>query len=132
MIDIEIDIFDAICTCLATDYPSMRVENEIVAVPVSLPCACIEEISNSVDTSTIDSGSNENYANVDYEVRVYTNNSFGKRREGRDIMSTIDSWFINKGFIRTFTSFVSFDDGTKYQTISRYQGKTDGSTIYRR
>lgn len=132
MIDIEPLLFDEICTYIAVQYPNMRVENEIVAVPVELPCVCIEGSNNSIDTSTIDSGSNENYVNVDFEVRVYVNNVFGKRAKARGIMSYIDSWFISKGFIRQYTSFPSFDDGTKYQTICRYQGKTDGSTIYRR
>lgn len=132
MIDIEPMLYDELCGYISLQYPDIRVENEIVMVPAELPCICVEEISNSIDQPTIDSGSNENYVNVDYEVRVYTNNTFGKRRKSREIMAYIDQWFNDKGFIRMSTSFISFDDGTKYQTICRYSAKTDGETIYRR
>lgn len=132
MIDIEAAVFDELCGHILQRYPNMRVENEITMTPAELPCVCVEEISNSADQSTIDSGSNENYVNVDYEVRVYVNNIFGKRRKGRDIMAHIDTWFQSRGFVRMSTSFISFDDGTKYQTICRYTARTDGNTIYRR
>lgn len=132
MIDIEPNLFDEISEYIAAEYPDMRVENEIIMVPEVLPMVGIEEIHNSNDRSTIDSGSNENYVNVDYEVRVYVNPTVGKRRKSRGIMSYIDSWFIGKGFERINTSFISFDDGTKYQTICQYSARTDGETIYRR
>lgn len=132
MIDIEPNLFDEICEYIGNEYPELRVENEIIMVPEILPMVGIEEISNTNDRNTIDSGSNENYVNVDYEVRVYVNPTAGKRRKARGIMKYIDTWFINKGFERLNTSFISFDDGTKYQTICQYTGKTDGETIYRR
>ena len=132
MIDIEPTLFDELYTYITTEYTDMRVENEIIMVPVVLPMVAIEEISNATDRQTIDSSSNENYTNVDYEVRVYVDSVVGKRRKARGIMSYIDSWFIAKGFERLNTSFISFDDGTKCQTICQYTGKTDGQTIYRR
>ena len=132
MIDIEPNLFDEISEYIAAEYPDMRVENEIIMVPEVLPMVGIEEIHNSNDRSTIDSGSNENYVNVDYEVRVYVSLTAGKRRKAKDIMSYIDSWFIGHGFDRINTSFISFDDGVKFQMICQYTARTDGNTIYRR
>lgn len=132
MIDIEPTLFDEVCEYIATQYPDMRVENEIIMVPEVLPMVAIEEISNTIDRLTVDSGTNENYVNVDYEVRVYVSKSAGKRRKARNIMSYIDSWFIGKGFDRMNTSFIAFDDGVNFQTICQYSARTDGTTIYRR
>lgn len=132
MIDIEPILFDEVCEYIAAEYPDMRVENEIIMVPEVLPMVAIEEISNTTDRSTVDSGTNENYVNVGYEVRVYVSKSAGKRRKARDIMSYIDSWFIGKGFDRMNTSFIAFDDGVNFQTICQYNARTNGTTIYRR
>lgn len=132
MIDIEPDVFSELGEYIAGYYPNLKGENEILMNPTVLPCWCMEEISNTSDMMTADSHSNENYANVDYEVRVYVHPIFGKRREARKIMGHIDTWFINKGFDRINTSFIAFDDGTKFQVICQYAAKTDGKTIYRR
>lgn len=133
MIDIEPQVFDEVCQEIWRTYPEMEVVNEIVMDVPTFPCVCIEEISNTVYRNGIDSGSVENYADVDYEVRVYVNNTFGKKRNARQIMSVVDNWFTAKGFIRRNQSFVQFDDGTKYQVISRYSGIVDhNETIYGR
>lgn len=133
MIDIEPQVFDEVCQEIWRTYPEMEVVNEIVMDVSTFPCVCIEEISNTVYRNGIDSGSVENYADVDYEVRVYVNNTFGKKRNARQIMSVVDNWFTAKGFIRRNNSFVQFDDGTKYQVISRYSGIVDhNETIYGR
>ncbi len=133
MIDIEPQVFDEVCQEIWRTYPEMEVVNEIVMDVPTFPCVCVEEISNTVYRNGIDSGSVENYADVDYEVRVYVNNTFGKKRNARQIMSVVDNWFTAKGFIRRNNSFVQFDDGTKYQVISRYSGIVDhNETIYGR
>lgn len=132
MKDIEPLVFDEFCTYIFNEYPDMDVRNEIMMTPETFPMVCVEEISNTTDQTTIDSSSNENYVNVGYEVRVYVHPIHGKRRKAREIMSYADAWFISKGFIRTNTSFIFFNDGTKMQVICQYSAKTDGTTIYRR
>lgn len=132
MKDIEPDVFDEFCAYMHTQYPTMDIRNEILMTPETFPMVCLEEITNTIDRSTIDSSHNENYENVDYETRVYVHPVFGKRREAKEIMSYADSWFTNKGFERINSSFTFFNDGTKAQCINQYQAKTDGNTIYRR
>lgn len=132
MKDIEPLVFDEFSTYILAEYPNMDIRDEILMTPETFPMVCVEEISNATDQTTIDSSSNENYANVGYEVRVYVNPISGKRRQARKIMAYADAWFINKGFIRINSSFIFFNDGTKMQFICQYTAKTDGETIYRR
>ena len=132
MNDIEPTVFDEFYTYMTTEYTTLDVRNEILMTPETFPMVCVEEISNAIDQTTIDSSHNENYTIVGYEVRAYVHPVFGKRRMVRELMKYADAWFTNKGFIRTGASFVTFNDGTKMQCICQYTGITDGSTIYRR
>lgn len=132
MIDIEPEVFNEAYEAITQVFPTMYVVNEIVLNPPTLPCVCIEEISNSVNQQTIDSGSNENWVNLDYEARVYVNNTSLKKKNARDIMTTVDEYFLAKGFIRTNSSFIGFDDGTKYEMICRYSCTANNDYIARR
>lgn len=131
MIDIELEIYNEIYEYVTEEY-DIVVYDEIILAPEVFPCVCVEEINNTIKRSTIDSGSNENYVDVDYEVRVYSNKASGKKDEARRIFSKVDEWFINHGFVRIMQNPVTFDD-TKYRIIGRYTATVDkNQTIYRR
>lgn len=132
MIDIEPEVFDECYRAVIAQYPTMYVVNEIVLNPPQLPCVCVEEISNAVNQRTIDSGSNENWVDLDYEARVYVNNTSAKKRNAREIMKVVDSYFLAKGFVRINSSFIGFDDGTKYEMICRYTCTANENYIARR
>lgn len=133
MIDIENDVYSDLYEYLQTQIPGIIVYDETILSPEEFPCVCIEEIGNSVYQRSIDSGSNENHAIVDYEVRVYGNKVTDKKSEVRHIYSLVDEWFLMNGFIRISTRPISFDDSTKYQFIGRYTATVDkNKTIYRR
>lgn len=131
MIDIELDIYNEFYEHMTEDS-EITVYDEIILAPEEFPCVCIEEINNYVHQRSIDSGSNENYVNVDYEVRVYSNKATGKKDEARRIFAKADEWFTGKGFVRIMQNPASFED-TKYQIIGRYSATIDHNhTIYRR
>lgn len=132
MIDIEPNVFDEFYTYMTAEYADLDVRNEIIMTPETFPMVCVEEISNAINQTTIDSSRNENYVVVGYEVRAYVNPTSGKRKVARELAGYADAWFTNKGFERIGSSFVTFNDGTKMQCICQYTGITDGETIYRR
>ena len=133
MIDIFPEVFDALYNLVIAQYPNANINNELILEPESFPCVCIEEISNAVDTRTVDSGSNERHVNLDYEITVYSNAYEQRRSECRTILKIIDDYLVGvKGFMRIMARPVDMDDGTKSRLIARYTCTTDGKYIYRR
>lgn len=134
MVDIETEIFTNIATLLRNKYGAkFTVYGETVLAPSELPCACIEESDNFAHTRTQDSGSNENHAELVYDVNIYSNKRNGKKAECKEILAVIDDYFTGIGFTRTTKQPISLDDATKYRLFARYSAlvSKDGK-IYRR
>ena len=134
MIDIEYAIFDRVAMQVREVFPGIFMTGEYVKSPSSFPAVSLVEMDNGTRTDTIDSGSNENHANVMYEVNVYSNKSTGKKSECKAIIALIDKEMLAMGFSRvTLTPVPNEYDSTIYRMVARYRASvSDNNTIYRR
>lgn len=133
MIDIENEIFTKIATELRTQFQGINVYGDEVRTPSSFPCVSVVEADNYTVKTTQDSGSNENHANLMYEVNVYSNKTSGKKAECKEILSVVDEILLGLGFTRTMKNPVSMDDATICRMVTRYTAiVSKNQTIYRR
>lgn len=131
MIDYENEIFTAVMNALAPEFPDITVGGEEVRVPPSFPFVSMVEADNYTMQSGIDSGRVENYANVMYEVNVYSGKLNGRKSEAKAILTIIDDVFERLGFTRTMRQPVVMADATKYRLTARYMGVISrNGTIY--
>lgn len=133
MIDVENEVFTTIAIALREAYPDIYVTGEKVAAPPAYPCASLEELDNYAYKSSQDSGSNENHANLTYEVQVFSNKANGKKSQCKEIFAVCDREFQKMGFTRTMKQPVPMDDAISYQLIGRYEAVVSiNKTIFRR
>lgn len=134
MIDIEAEVFGIVSSDVRLKYPKVYMTGEYVKSPPSFPCVSLIETDNQVYRNTRDSGCIENYAQIQYEVNVYSNRTSGKKAECKEIISLIDSKMEKLGFTRTFMNPVPNEqDATIYRMIARYRAiVSKNKTIYRR
>lgn len=133
MIDIENEVFTTVATELRSKFSVINIYGEDVRSPSSFPCVSIVEADNYTVKSTQDSGSNENHANLMYEVNVYSNKTSGKKSECKEILAIVDEMMLGMGFTRTMKNPVSMDDATVYRMVTRYTAiVSKNQTIYRR
>ena len=122
MIDIESQVFNRVVTRVREQFPDIFMTGEYVSSPSSFPAASLVEMDNSIREATMDSGSNENHANVMYEVNVYSNKTTGKKSECREILALIDEEMTAMGFVRsTLTPVPNEYDSTIYRMVARYR-----------
>jgi hypothetical protein len=134
MIDIENPVFDRVVTRVREVFPDIFMTGEYVKSPPSFPAGSLAEMDNSTRIETIDSGSNENHANVMYEVNVYSNKTTGKKSECKAIMALIDEEMLAMGFSRsTLTPVPNENDSTIYRMVGRYRATVSSDLkIFRR
>ena len=134
MIDIENEVFDRVAKRVREQFPNIFMVGEYVKSPSSFPAVSLMEMDNSVRESTVDSGSNENHANVMYEVNVYSNKTTGKKSECKNIVALIDTEMTAMGFVRsTLTPVPNEYDSTIYRMVGRYRAAVSSDhKIYRR
>src|SRR5574344_1160625 len=133
MIDIENELFTKIATELRSQFTGINVYGEDVRSPSSFPCVSIVEADNYTLRRTQDSGSNENHANVMYEVNVYSNKTSGKKTECKEIFAVIDEIMLGLGFTRSNKNPVTMDEATIYRIVGRYVAIVSrDKVVYRR
>ena len=134
MIDIENQVFDRVAKRVREQFPNIFMTGEYVSSPPSFPAASGMEMDNSIRVSTIDSGSNENHANVMYEWNTYSNKKVGKKSECKAIMALIDKEMTDMGFERvSITPIPNEYDSTIYRMVGRYRAAVSTDyKIYRR
>jgi hypothetical protein len=134
MIDIESQVFNRVATKVRERFPNIFMTGEYVSSPSSFPAVSLMEMDNSVREDTIDSGSNENHANVMYEVNVYSNKTTGKKSECKTIIALIDAEMAAMGFVRsTLTPVPNEYDSTIYRMVGRYRAAVSSDhKIFRR
>ena len=134
MIDIESEVFDKVATRVREQFPNIFMVGEYVNSPASFPAVSLMEMDNSIREDTIDSGSNENHANVMYEVNVYSNKTAGKKSECKKILALIDTEMTAMGFVRsTLTPVPNEYDSTIYRMVGRYRAVVSNNyEIFRR
>lgn len=122
MIDIEKELFTAIATELRTEFPGIYVAGEYVAQPPSFPAVFVIEEDNSVNRRGRSGDNIENFADVMYQVDVFSNKNAGKKAEVKEIMAVVDSVFARYNFTRTFLNPVpNMNDGTIFRLTGRWQ-----------
>jgi hypothetical protein len=134
LIDIESLVFTRVANRVRERFPNIFMTGEYVKSPSSLPAASLVEMDNSIRESTVDSGSNENHANVMYEANVYSNKTTGKKSECKTILALIDEEMLAMGFVRsTLTPVPNEYDSTIYRMVARYRATVSADyKIYRR
>ena len=134
MIDIENAVFNRVATRVREVFPDIYMAGEYVKSPASFPAASLVEMDNSTRIDTVDSCSNENHANVMYEVNVYSNKAAGKKSECKEIIALIDDEMLAIGFSRvTLTPVPNEYDSTVYRVVARYRATVSSKhEIYRR
>lgn len=121
MIDIENDVFNTIAVVVRASYSTASVYGESVLTPASFPCVCIEEIDNYRSKVHMDADMTEKYADIVYEVNVYSNKTTGKKSEAKAILNLIDAKMTSLGFRRQSKKPVSMDSTTIYRVVARYK-----------
>lgn len=134
MINIESTVFNRVAMRVREVFSDIYITGEYVKSPPSFPAASLVEMDNSTRVETIDSGSNENHADVMYEVNVYSNKATGKKSECREILALIDEEMLAMGFSRsTLTPVPNENDSTIYRMVGRYRATVSSDhTIFRR
>ena len=134
MIDIESEVFDRVAKRVREQFPNIFIVGEYVKSPSSFPAVSLMEMDNAVRESSMDSSSNENHANVMYEVNVYSNKTTGKKSECKEIIALIDTEMTAMGFVRsTLTPVPNEYDSTIYRMVGRYKAAVSSNLkIYRR
>ena len=134
MIDIENALFTRIATALRAQFSGIYVVGEYVNAPSKFPAVYIIEMDNTVNRSGRDSGCIENFADVMYQVDIFSNKNKGKKSECKAIAAFIDEQFAGIGFTRSFLNPVpNMDDGTIYRMTGRWIATVGkDKTIYRR
>ena len=134
MIDVENQVFDRVAKRVREQFPNIFIAGEYVMSPPSFPAASGMEMDNTIRESTVDSGSNENHANVMYEWNTYSNKTTGKKSECKAIMALIDKEMVDMGFVRVALTPVPNEyDSTIYRMVGRYKAAVSSDyKIYRR
>lgn len=133
MIDIFNNIFNDITIALQTFNVKIKTSATYNNIPSSFPFVSIEEISNTTNENYETSCSLEEFANISYELNIYTKGekTFAKARA---IVNVIDNEMQKKGFVRRSYTPMQNDDETIYRIVLRYGGvvSKDKTQVYRR
>lgn len=122
-----------IASALREQFETIAVYGEEVRSPSVFPCVTIVEGDNYTTMSTRDSALTEKFADVMYEINVYSNATSGRKSECKRIFAVIDEILIRKNFSRTMRAPVSMEDATIYRITGRYTARVgQDQTIYRR
>lgn len=134
MIDIENQVFQRCATAFRAAYPNGYIAGEYVSQPPKFPAVMIVEMDNTVHRAGRDSASIENFADVMYQVDVFSNLNKGKKDQVKAIVALIDEQFAQMGFTRTFLNPVpNMNDATIYRMTGRYQAVVgEDEVVYRR
>ena len=136
MIDIESQVFTTVASALRDEYGADKiyVAGEYVSQPPRFPAVLIAEMDNYVHLRGRDTQTIENYANVMYQVDVFSNKNTGKKVQAKEIIALVDDQFAQMGFTRTYLNPVpNMNDATIYRMTARYQAVVGkDQTIYRR
>ena len=133
MIDIESELFNKLATNIRENFQGTFVTGEYVPVPPSFPAVSIVEENNEVYRNARSNDYIENFAQVMYEVNVYSNKQNGKKSECKSIIQLIDTQLLNLGFTRIMLRHVPNEDVSIHRMTARYRALVSkDKVIYRR
>lgn len=130
MIDFENQIYTKVAQALRTAYGNdFHVQSITTYSPEVFPLVCVEEADNYADAESRDSGSNEVYANIMYEVTVYSNKASKAKSECKAIFQTVDTTLATLGFTRTVRTTIRMKDAQICRMVGRYEAQINSSGI---
>lgn len=134
MIDIENEVFQTCADAFRAAYPNGYIAGEYVSQPPKFPTVSVVQMDSTVLNSGRDSSGIENFADVMYQVDVYSNLHNAKKAQAKAIAALIDAQFTRLGFTRSFLQPVqNMNDATIYRITGRYRAVVSkNETIYRR
>ena len=134
MIQIEDMLFTKIATALRAQFRGIYVVGEYVNAPSKFPAVYIVEMDNTVNRAGRDTSGIENFADVMYQVDIFSNKNKGKKAECKSIAAFIDGQFALLGFTRSYLNPVpNMDDGTIYRMTGRWIATVSkDNVVYRR
>lgn len=132
MIDIFNEIYTNVVNDLATYDNKIKTSSVYTNTPSSYPFVSLEEIDNSVYERGSDCCEIENFANIEYEVNIYTQNP-NKKSKADGISNVVDNTLKGKGFTRVSRNILQDTNETTYRVIIRYSGVVSkDKVVYRR
>lgn len=134
MIDIENELFTKIATALRSEFSGIYVVGEYINAPSKFPAVYIVEMDNTVNRAGRDSANIENFADVMYQVDIFSNKNKGKKSECKAIAASVDAQFAALGFTRSYLNPVpNMDDATIYRMTGRWIATVSkDNVVYRR
>jgi len=131
MIDCENEVYTRVARVLREKFPGIDIAGEYVNAPSVFPHVSITQSDNAVISAKM-TGSAE-FAQVMFEVNVYSNKTEGRKSECKSIMNVIDEILFRMNFKRlALTPVPNMEDATIYRLVARYRVATDGKHFYRR
>ena len=132
MIEITNELYTLLVNALTSYDNKIETSSVYQNVPSKYPFVSFEEIDNNVYEQGSDCCEIENYANVDYEINIYTQNP-SKKSKGDNIANVVDNLMKSKGFIRRTKNVFQDTNDTTYRIVIRYSGiVSKENVVYRR
>ena len=130
----EDELFTKIATSLRSEFSGIYVVGEYINAPSKFPAVYIVEMDNTVNRAGRDSANIENFADVMYQVDIFSNKNKGKKSECKAIAAFVDAQFAALGFTRSYLNPVpNIDDATIYRMTGRWIATVSkDNVVYRR
>ena len=142
MIDIENELITGFHNYLNTiqdDFirtSKLKITTVFVDKTYTSPVIFFQEIDNHSYENTATENTQENHAQITYEVNVYNNSTrgaTGAKDTTRWLMNLVDEYMQSKGFVRIMASFIPNVSTNIHRMVARYQAiVSKDKTIYRR
>lgn len=131
MIDCENEVYTRVARVLREKFPGIDIAGEYVNAPSVFPHVSITQSDNAVISAKMTATAE--FAQVMFEVNVYSNKTEGRKSECKSIMNAIDEILFRMNFKRlALTPVPNMEDATIYRLVARYRVATDGKHFYRR
>ena len=132
MIDIFNETYTSLVAQLIAYDDNIKTASVYTNMPSQFPFVSLEEIGNSENWRGMDCPARENFADIDFEVNIYTQNPL-KKSKGDAILQVVDTFFKELGFIRMSKNNIQDEQETTYRIIVRYSAVVSKDHIvYRR
>ena len=132
MIDIFNETFTALVGALADYDESIKTSSVYTNMPTEFPFVSMEEVGNDVYQNGMDDEEIENFADIDFEINIYTQDTLRKSK-ANEILQVVDTFFKELGFIRMSKNNIQDNSGTTYRIVIRYSAVVSKDHIvYRR
>lgn len=132
MINNASEIFDRITTALKSSDSTVKTSSVYQNAPSSYPFVSIEMIDDSIYERGIDSGDIENFANISYEINVYTKGDI-RMSKAYKLLGVADNFMKSIGFTRIIAQPLQDQNETLYRIIARYEAVVGKDLkVYRR